>query len=218
MATALTLVNAVLRRLREPQVTGFSNAYAALILDFVNETMTEVENAWRWTMLRQTLTITTSAGVQTYALTGSGQQFQFQDRDSRMFNSTAKGYIYPMPGDVIEEYKWVVDTTPGIPSNYSVSGQSGDDAQIQFWPVPDGAYTIKVPVFIPDAELVNTNDVVNVPQNPIILGAWARAISERGEDQGFKTTDQYVMYQNALSFEIALDVARVPDELVWKAD
>ena len=217
MATALTIVNGVLRRLREPQVTGFSSAYAALILDFANETMKEVEEAWRWTMLRQTLTVTTTPGVDTYTLTGSGQEWQFQDRQNRMFNSTAQGYIFPFAGDVLEAYRWTTSVDLGLPSYYAIVGQNGNDAEFRLWPTPDQVYTIKVPAFIPDPDLVAPTDVVRVPTLPIILGTWARAISERGEDQGFKTTDQYVLYQNALSYQIALDVARVPDELVWTA-
>lgn len=215
MATALTLVNAVLRRLRESQVTNFSSAYAALILDFVNETKREVEDAWRWTALRRTLTVVTVPGQQLYTLTGSGQYFQFQDKDNRMFNATTSGYLYPMSGDLIEEYKWVTTQTNAIPNNYRVIGFDGTDSKFELFPVPDQIYTLQIPAFIPDPELVNPTDIVSLPSLPIILGAWARAISERGEDQGIKTTDQYVLYQNALSYQIALDVARVPGETDW---
>jgi hypothetical protein len=217
MATALTVVNAVLGRLREAQVTDFSAAYSALILQFVNETKKEVEDAWRWTVLRETKTITTSATLQTYTITGSGNRWQFQDKYKRIFDTTNKTWIYPISGDLIEEYKWTTTSTDAQPVNYAVIGQSGGDSQIQLYPIPNGTYSIKLPLYIPQADLVNPADTLTVPDMPIILGTWARAISERGEDQGIKTTDQYVLYQNSLGFYIALDVARVSHETDWTA-
>lgn len=220
MATALTVVNAVLRRLREAQVTDFSAAYSALILDFVNETKREVEDAWPWTMLRQTVTITTANGTQTYAIplnaTGyDAQRWQHADKQRRIFDSTNKSWLYPYPADLIEEYKWTTTTTNAIPTYYSVASSDGTDSTIDLYPTPDGIYTLKMPLYTPKVDLVATTDTIIIPTAPIILGAWARAISERGEDQGVKTTDQYVLYQNSLGYYIALDAARVADETDW---
>jgi hypothetical protein len=215
MATALTVVNAVLRRLREASVTDFSSAYATLILDFVNETKRECEDAWRWTMLRQTLTINTVSGTSTYTMTGSRNRWQLTDRNQRIFDSTNKSYLFPMGDNKFEEYKWTANVTNAQPNNYTIRGATGGDSDINLWPTPDGAYVIKVPIYLPQDDLINTTDSISIPDLPIILGAWARAISERGEDQGFKTTDQYILYQNSLSYHIALDVARVSDETDW---
>lgn len=220
MATALTIVNAVLKRLREAQVTDFSSAYSALILDFVNETKKEVEDAWTWTMHRQTITITTANGTQTYAipLAASGydsQRWQFKDKQKRIFDTTNKSYIFQYPADLIEEYKWTVTTTPALSTFYCVSGFDGTDSTIDLYPTPNGVFTLKLPLYTPKSDLVLPTDTVLVPMLPIVLGAWARAISERGEDQGVKTTDQYVLYQNSLGFFIALDVARVDGETDW---
>jgi hypothetical protein len=215
MATALTLVNGVLRRLRENQVTGFSAPYTALILDFVNETKQEVEDAWRWTAMRQTISIDTVPGTQLYTLTGAGQRFQFQDRLKRMFNSTSADEIFPLGGSEIEQYKWMASQTNALPSYYRMIGTDGTDMKFELFPIPDAVYTLKIPVCVPSLDFVLPEDTTNAPSLPIILGSWARAISERGEDQGFKTTDQYVLYQNALSYAIGLDVARVADETTW---
>jgi hypothetical protein len=219
--TALTLVNAVLRRLREAQVTDFSAAYSALILDFVNETKKEVEDAWQWSMLRQTITITTSSGTQNYAIPLAASNYdpdrwQCNDRHSRIFNFTTGGVIWPMDADLIEEYKWITTTTNAEPVNYCVAGSDGTNLTIDLYPTPNATYTLKMPLVTPKLDLSATTDTIAVPSTPVILGAWARAISERGEDQGVKTTDQYVLYQNSLGYYIALDAARFPNEIEWK--
>jgi len=61
--TYLELVNGVLRRLRENQVSAVDqNPYSLLIGDLVNDAKRIVEDAWDWSALRTTLTITTTAG------------------------------------------------------------------------------------------------------------------------------------------------------------
>ena len=54
--TYLTLVNDVLSRLRESEVTSVSdNTYSSLIGRFVNEAKREVEDAWNWNRLEALL-------------------------------------------------------------------------------------------------------------------------------------------------------------------
>ena len=55
------LVNNVLVRLREREISNVSDN--KLIGTLVNDAKYEVENAWNWSSLRQTLTLTTSANV-----------------------------------------------------------------------------------------------------------------------------------------------------------
>ena len=70
--TYLNLVNNVLRRLREDEVSSVQdNTYSKLVGDFVNDAKRMVEDAWDWSALRTTLTVTTSAGTFNYVLTGS---------------------------------------------------------------------------------------------------------------------------------------------------
>lgn len=78
--TYLELVNAVLRRLRETEVSTVSeNAYSALIGDFINDSKSRIENAWDWSALRTTLSVATSTGVFNYALTGSQNNIKILD-------------------------------------------------------------------------------------------------------------------------------------------
>jgi hypothetical protein len=55
--TYLNLVNNVLRRLREDEVTTVSSdSYSAMVGDYINDAKQLVENAWDWSNLRSTLT------------------------------------------------------------------------------------------------------------------------------------------------------------------
>ena len=72
----LQLVNSVLRRLRESEVTtvqgtGNANSYARLIGDYVNEAKSTVESAWQWLALKQTVPVTLVSGTSEYQLSPS---------------------------------------------------------------------------------------------------------------------------------------------------
>ena len=75
--TYLNLVNNVLRRLREEEVTSVAQTtYSKLVGDFVNDAKKAVEDAWDWSSLRTTLTISTTANVFNYVMTGAGNQLK----------------------------------------------------------------------------------------------------------------------------------------------
>ena len=62
--TFLELVNDVLIRLREPVVTTYNETtYSTLIAKFVNDTKRQVEDAFNWNALGQTITISTVADI-----------------------------------------------------------------------------------------------------------------------------------------------------------
>ena len=63
--TYLNIVNNVLRRMREEEVSSIQeNTYAKMVGDFVNDAKRTVEDAWDWSALRTTLTITTAGMTQ----------------------------------------------------------------------------------------------------------------------------------------------------------
>ena len=213
MATALQLVNKVLRRLREDEVTTFTNSYTNLILDFINETKREVEDAWNWTSLRTTKTITTVAGTRQYSLTGAGSRFRVLD----VWDTTSMGRL------ALANVQYVNDSIEGqegqgSPYAYRVYGQdSNGDPYVDITPVPDGVYTITFYLHVPQEDLSTTTDTMTVAEWPVVLGAWAKAISERGEDGGQNTIEQQLMYKSALSDAIAIDEAKTYGETTWQS-
>ena len=63
--TYLELVNDVLTRLRETSVSTVSETtYSALIGKFVNDAKRQIEDAYTWNCLAQTVTVTTASGTQ----------------------------------------------------------------------------------------------------------------------------------------------------------
>jgi hypothetical protein len=77
----IQLVNDVLVRLREPEASSVSDtAYVKLIAKYVNDSKRQVEDAYNWNALSETLSATTTADVFNYVLVGSGQRFRVQRR------------------------------------------------------------------------------------------------------------------------------------------
>ena len=88
--TYLNLVNNVLRRLREDEVTSVaSNTYSKMAGDFVNDAKKIVEDAWDWSALRTTLTATTTADIFNYVLTGSQNKIKVLD----VINDTSNNFM-----------------------------------------------------------------------------------------------------------------------------
>jgi hypothetical protein len=213
MSTALQLVNKVLRRLREDEVSSFNSSYTKLILDFVNETKREVEDAWNWTSLRTTKTITTSASTRQYVLTGAGSRYRFLDA----WNSTNNSPLRLTTGDFMNGDIEGGSATTGVPTYFRLYGQdSNGDPYIDFFPVPDGVYTLTFYASVPQPDFTAITDTITVPEWPVVLGAWAKAISERGEDGGQNTIEQQMIYRSALSDAIAMDEGRTLNETTWR--
>ena len=77
----LSLVNDVLVRLREPEVTTVNeNVLSKLVSKFVNDAKRQVEDAYNWNALSSTLTATTTSGVFNYALVGTDGRFKVIER------------------------------------------------------------------------------------------------------------------------------------------
>jgi hypothetical protein len=211
------LVNAVMRRLRESEVSTVqsvnnANTYARLIGDFVNEAKSQVEAAWDWSALRGTLTANTTAGIFNYEIQGSGNSFKVLDvindttniemlyKDSSWFNKT---FLTSAPEQ-------------GPPAYYNFNGVSGDgDTQVDIYPIPDGVYTLRFNVTLRNRPLTADEDELVIPSRPVILLATAMAIEERGEDGGQQSVNAYMAARSALADEIALDAARHPEDTLW---
>ena len=184
--TYLELVNAVMRRLRESEIstvqgTGNSNAYARLIGDFVNEAKSQVEVAWDWSALRSTLTVTTAANVFNYELNGAKSNSKFLD----IWNDTSNIEMQMKDSRWFTQEFLMADPQVGIPNFYNFNGVSSDgDIQVDIYPIPDGVYALRFNLTQRNLPLSLDTDVTVLPTRPIILLATAMAIEERGEDGG----------------------------------
>jgi hypothetical protein len=211
--TYLQIINAVLRRLRETEVTDVNETdYSKLIGEYVNSVKKEVEAAWDWNALRTTLTLNTVDGVFNYTLLGSGSRFRVSD----VVNDTSNYMLQQKGAAWMNQRFLTVDTQRSTPSFYSFNGvDSNLDSKVDLYPVPDGVYTLRFNVTIPQDDLADNTDTLQIPSEPVIQGTLARAISERGEDGGRLSNDQYILYRSTMADEIAIEAGRFSDETVW---
>ena len=215
--TYLQLVNKVLRRLRESEVTtvqgsGNVNAYPRLIGDFINEAKSQIEAAWDWSALRSTLTLTTTANTFNYELNGSKNNFKVLD----VWNDTSDIEMLYKDARWFNQEFLMADPQRGIPTFYNFNGVSADgDTQVDIYPIPDAAYALRFNVTLRNPELTADTDKLVVPYRPVMLLATAMAIEERGEDGGQQSINAYAAANSALADEIALDAARHQEDTIW---
>lgn len=212
-------MNKVMRRLRENEVASVSqDSYSKLIGEFINETKREVEDAWNWVLLRSTIQVTTASSTFRYTLTGAGNRFRLL-KDSMgnpsVFNDTDDYFLRQIPSRKMTELHNGDDNQLSSPVYFDFNGSSGGDPDVDLWPIPDGAYNINFDLVIPQDDLSADGDTITVPEWPVILGTYAKALAERGEDGGFMYAEAESRYQSALADAIALDAANLPYETVW---
>ena len=207
--TYLELVNDVLIRLREPTVaTVTATSYSTLIGKFVNDAKRQIEDAFSWNILGTTITITTSAGTYSYALTGSGQKFQVID----VLNTTSNIAMKNIDFASMNRKQNFSTPVSGIPSEYAFDGVNGSyDTKVNIYPRPDGVYTIPFSLSVPQATLTLDQTVVLVPDVLVVQNAYARALIERGEDGGLDSSEAMLFYKAMLADYIALEGTRYPE-------
>jgi len=212
--TYIQLVNNVLTRLRERTVDTVSqNEYSALVGILVNDAKEEVENSWKWSATRTTLQGNTEANTFNMELQSVESRFTIID----VWNDTTNRELKPK---TVEEFNklFLTTDTPQTeePQYYSFNGVSSDgDTLIDFYPIPDAAYTILFNANVRSVDLEADDDILIVPDKPVALLAYAMAVEERGEDGGASATSAYMKAKSSLSDSIALDAAKHPEQTIW---
>jgi len=212
--TYLELVNETLVRLREPEVTAVTdNAYSKLIGRFINDAKRQVEDSYTWNALSETLTVSTSANLFNYVLTGIGQRFKVID----VINSQSDWFLnYETTRKMDELFLNSGTVLVGAPDRYNFNGvDNNGDTQVDLYPIPDGVYDIYFNVIKPQAEFTASATQIKVPSEPVIFLAYAKALNERGEDNGVNSVEAYELYRQSLSDHIAAEANRYPEELIW---
>lgn len=207
----LEIVNSVLNRLRENEVSSINETpYSKLIGNLVNVVKREVEDKWDWSALRTTLTATTTNTLFNYVLVDSTTRIKVLD----MFNDTSNIIMQQRSTKWFDRQFLMTNPEKGSPYYYNFNGvDSNGDTQVDFYPIPDGVYNIRINCIIPQDKLVNTTDKPLVPSDVIVEGVLARAISERGEDGGYQ--EQELRYRDMLADYIAIESGQRMDEITW---
>ena len=211
--TFLQLVNNVLVRLRETEVTAVTDTpYSKLIGVFVNDAKREVENAYDWNALDTSILISTVAGQRAYSLTGIGERFKTQD----VINDTQDVPMRVVDANWLNRQYYIGTTQQAAPIYYSYKGvDSNGDTKVDLWPLPDKVYNLRFELFVPQLDFSNSSDIIKVPYHLVELLAYSKAIAERGEDGGLQASEAYQLYRLSLADAIALEGTRDDDETNW---
>jgi len=211
--TYLSLVNNVLRRLREEEVASVTTStYSKMVGDFVNDAKRMVEDAWDWSALRTTLTITTTDDVFNYVLTGS----QNRIKALNVINDTSNLFMEYKTATFFDEAYLISEPRKSAPTYYTYNGvDSNGDTQIDIYPTPDAAYTIRFNCVKREADLSADSDEMGIPSMPVIHLAIALLARERGETGGTSAPEYFAIADKYLSDAIALDAQKHPEEVIF---
>jgi hypothetical protein len=212
----LEAINEVLVRLREPAVSTINqNSYSSLISHLVNDAKRQVEDAWDWDVQNTTLVLTTISGTSTYTLVGSGVRQKGISANITTLGSQST--LYPVSLKWIQNQQQLTTTTNAQPSYYAWTGNNGTDSKVELFDTPDAAYTIKFNLNVPQLALTDATDIIQVPSDAVVMGAYARALAERGEDGALASSEAYGLFKGIMADRIALEQSRSQDYDVWVA-
>ena len=214
------LINEVLIRLREDTISSdwsgdindstTVSAYEKVIGGIVNDAKRHVEERHDWLVLRQTVDISTVAATKNYNLS-SGQEFKIID----VINNTTGTQLVQVSRAYLNSIMYPTDPT-GEPLYYGFNGaDASNNLKVDLSPIPINAETLSFDIVKYQDELATASTVISVPTKPIILGAWARAISERGEDGGTQSSLMAQEASEALKQAIMLDSGNTRYETDW---
>jgi len=211
--TYLQLVNSVLRRLREDEVSSVSqNSYSKLIGEFVNDAKRTVEDSYDWTALRTTLTVSTDTTSFNYILTGSQNRMKVLD----VINDTSD-FFMQYRGSRWMDNAFLIETPPlGSPQFYSFNGvDANGDNGVDVYPKPDGVYQLRFNVVLRTEDFTTDTERLGVPSSPVIQLATALGARERGETGGTSSAELFALADNTLADAIAIDASQHPEENIW---
>ncbi len=214
------LINEVLIRLREDTISSdwsgdINDAttvtdYQKVIGSLVNDTKRSVESYHDWLVLRQTVDITTVASTKNYNLS-SGQEFKVLD----VVNNSTGYQLTQVNRSYLNSIMYPNDPT-GEPTYYGFNGaDASNNLKVDLSPIPTAAQTISFDIVKYQDELTEAATVINIPNKPVVLGAWARAIAERGEDGGTQSSIAAQEATNSLNQAIMIDGGNAKYEADW---
>jgi len=214
------LINEVLIRLREETIaTDWSgnindstavSDYHKVIGSLVNDSKRSIEGNHDWLVLRETKNISTVNGTKNYSL-ASGQEFKIIDA----VNNATGTQLVQVSRSYLNNIMYPTDPT-GEPHYYGFNGSdSSNNLKIDLSPIPIEAQTISFDIIKPQDKLSTASTVLKLPTNPVVLGAYARAIAERGEDGGTQSSIAAQEAANALAQAIMIDSGNTQYETTW---
>lgn len=201
-----------------------SDDYVLMILQLVNNAKEEIEETgWPWQALRQTVTVTLVASQVQYDILSTGEADVDTNDRSRLLYETvnesgrSEGFragssSRPQVFDVtsaeyrlnewtqekMERVHFTDDNETGQPTHFSI-WSDGDSLKMKVYPTPSETRTLKLRLYIPQAELASDalSTTLSIPARPVWTKALWKANQERGDELGAEGSTLHMAYLDA---------------------
>lgn len=214
------LINEVLIRLREDTIaTDWSGNindsttvtdYQKVIGSLINDSKRNIESYHDWLVLRETVDITTVSGTRNYSL-ASGQEIKIMD----VIDQSQGTHLVQVSRQYINSTKYPTSNS-GDPLYYAFNGaDSSNNLKVDLEPIPNSAQTISFDIVKFQDELKTASTTLKIPEQVVIIGAWMRAVAERGEDGGTQSSVIAMEYKELLNQTVILDAGNTQFESDW---
>ena len=214
------LINEVLIRLRESTIASdWSGAlnnstvvsdYHKVIGALVNDSKRSIESYNDWMALRETVTFNTIVGTKNYNLS-AGQEFKVID----VINQSTGNQLVQVSKSYLNRERYPTDAT-GEPHYYGFNGtDSSNNLKVDLSPVPSTVQAIAFDIVKYQDSLTTAGSILKIPSKPVILGAYARAIAERGEDGGTQSSLAAQEAASSISQAVMVDSGNAQFESDW---
>ena len=200
MATQLQIVNRLLVRLREDQVSSSSlSDYASLMCAFINEAKEDIEDMWFWTVNETEIdTSVLSDGTREYDLTTTtDRSFLVRSLDDNIpmaydITASEEAQLFDIPLKQLRKWRNTFKGTPDdlpAPNTFAVKPDAdGRGYTLELQQGSTTARTWRSYWYAPQVGLAvdGTDDTTEVilPERMIYLTALKYALNERGEEIG----------------------------------
>ena len=182
-------------------------------LDSISESLMSIPSEYEKDGDKITIEIPVTDQVFRYSLTGTNQRSQLL----HCYNYTDKIKMVKVEPEVMSH--WYFTHNPlqtGSPYYFTRNGIDADGVPIlDVYPIPDGSYTLYCNLKVPRDIVTDDTDYIDLPPYPLILGAYAKAIQERGEDMGTNLVHAQKSYELALGDAIAIDAQVAKSQNDW---
>lgn len=211
--TYLSLMNSVLRRLREEEVADVTEtAYSKMVGDYINDAKSLVQDSHAWSTLRKTIVVPTVADTTEYSLTGAGERVKLYSA----INDTSNFFMHYESPNWFNNAYYISGEVTGTPDSYTFSGvDSNADTKVRVYPKPSGVFSLRFDVCSREPDLTVDSSTTVLPAMPIIHNAVALLARERGETGGTTTQDYFIIADKHLSDAIAQDAYKNPEEFIY---
>ena len=209
--TYLNLVNNVLMRLREPNISSVSenkDPVVNIVKMLVNDAKRYVESAHQWNATRYLWRFGTEKNKASYVLDGT--------KDGARITGLQIYYHHIDQWDL----KAIINGGPrfGEPHRYAWEGTDDEgNIMLRLDPIPVDVYAVEVLGWRNLPDLQYDSDFIRIPSQPVLYYALALSARERGEVGGQTAQELFGMADKYISDAIALDATLSPTEFTWEA-